>query len=59
MNLPYPKATINASSSKATLLTVELLRWLQVNNFGMNHAATEDDWYKGYFMLQGSVIMLN
>ena len=25
----------------------------------MNHAVTEDDWYKGYFIPKDSVIMLN
>jgi cytochrome P450 len=25
----------------------------------MNHAVIEDDWYKGYFIPKGSVVMLN
>lgn len=47
-NLPYVRALIK-----------EVLRWRPVNKFGMPHATSEDDWYNGYFIPKGSVVMLN
>ncbi|KAI1608317.1 cytochrome P450 [Exophiala viscosa] len=47
-NLPYVRALVK-----------EVLRWRPVNKFGMPHATSEDDWYEGYFIPKGSVIMLN
>lgn len=47
-NLPYIRALIK-----------EILRWRPVNQFGMPHYTTEDDWYEGYFIPKGSVVMLN
>ncbi|OQV09309.1 hypothetical protein CLAIMM_13443 [Cladophialophora immunda] len=46
--LPYVRALVK-----------EVLRWRPVNKFGMPHATSEDDWYRGYFIPSGSVIMLN
>ena len=59
MNLPYLRASIKGSFRPWNLLIGELLRWRPVNKFGMNHAVTEDDWYKGHFIPKGSVVMLN
>jgi cytochrome P450 len=36
-----------------------VLRWRLVNKFGMPHATSKDDWYEGYFIPKGSVVMLN
>ncbi|GFN18415.1 cytochrome P450 [Aspergillus tubingensis] len=47
-NLPYVRAIIK-----------EALRWRPVNKFGMMHATSDDDWYDGYFTLNGSVVILN
>ncbi|OBT52291.1 hypothetical protein VE04_05950 [Pseudogymnoascus sp. 24MN13] len=47
-NLPYIRAIIK-----------ELLRWRPVNKFGMFHANTEDDWYKGNFIPKDSVVILS
>lgn len=47
-NLPYVRSVIK-----------EVLRWRPVNKFGMPHASTEDDWYEGYFIPKGSVVVLN
>lgn len=47
-NLPYVRALIK-----------EVLRWRPVNKFGMPHATSEDDWYQGYFIPKGSIIILN
>jgi Cytochrome P450 len=38
-NLPYIRAMVK-----------EVNRWRFVNKFGTNHYATEDGWYKGYFI---------
>jgi cytochrome P450 len=40
-------------------LVKETLRWRAVNKFGMPHYTTEDDFYEGYFIPKGSVVMLN
>ncbi|CAG8909736.1 unnamed protein product [Penicillium egyptiacum] len=47
-NLPYTRAMIK-----------ETLRWRPVNKFGMMHATNDDDWYDGYFIPKGSVVILN
>lgn len=47
-SLPYVRSLIK-----------EVLRWRPVNKFGMTHAASEDDWYKGYFIPKGAVVVLN
>lgn len=47
-NLPYVRALVK-----------EVLRWRPVNKFGMPHATKEDDWYEGYFIPRGSMVMLN
>ncbi|KAL1642588.1 hypothetical protein SLS58_005357 [Diplodia intermedia] len=46
--LPYTRALIK-----------EVLRWRPVNKFGMVHASSEDDWYEGFFIPKGSVVVLN
>lgn len=48
VNLPYVRALVK-----------EVLRWRPVNKFGMPHCTSEDDWYEGYFIPKGSVVMLN
>ncbi|PYI26719.1 cytochrome P450 [Aspergillus indologenus CBS 114.80] len=47
-SLPYVRAIIK-----------ETLRWRPVNKFGMMHATSDDDWYDGYFIPKGSVVILN
>lgn len=47
-NLPYIRAMIK-----------ETLRWRPVNKFGMMHATSDDDWYEGYFIPKGAVVILN
>ena len=47
-NLPYIRA-----------MAKEALRWWPITKVGANHATTEDDWYMGYFIPKGSVVMLN
>jgi cytochrome P450 len=47
-NLPYVRALVK-----------EVLRWRAVNKFGMTHMLSEDDWYEGYFLPKGSVVVLN
>lgn len=37
----------------------ETLLWRPITKFGVNHALTEDDWYDGYFIRKGFVVMLN
>ncbi|XP_014558857.1 hypothetical protein COCVIDRAFT_35908 [Bipolaris victoriae FI3] len=37
----------------------ETLRFWPITKPGMSHASTEDDWYDGYFIPKGSVVMLN
>ncbi|OBT82019.1 hypothetical protein VE02_09813 [Pseudogymnoascus sp. 03VT05] len=48
MSLPYVRALVK-----------ETLRWRAVNKFGMMHATSDDDWYEGYFIPKGAVIVLN
>jgi cytochrome P450 len=47
-DLPYVRALVK-----------EVLRWRPVNKFGMPHFTSDDDWYEGYFIPKGSVVMLN
>ncbi|KAF2462454.1 cytochrome P450 [Lineolata rhizophorae] len=47
-DLPYVRSLIK-----------ETLRWRPLNKFGMSHASSDDDWYDGFFIPKGSVIMLN
>jgi cytochrome P450 len=47
-SLPYVRAMVK-----------EVLRWRPVNKFGMTHATSEDDWYEGYFIPKGTVVVLN
>jgi cytochrome P450 len=47
-NLPYIRAMVK-----------EVMRWRFVNKFGTNHYATEDGYYKGYFIPKGSIVMIN
>ncbi|KAI0267866.1 cytochrome P450 oxidoreductase [Gloeopeniophorella convolvens] len=37
----------------------ELLRWHVIGPMGIPHYATADDWYEGYFIPKGSLIMSN
>ncbi|KAM0812515.1 putative Cytochrome P450 [Seiridium cardinale] len=46
--LPYVRAMIK-----------EVLRWRPVNKFGMFHATSEEDWYDGYFIPKGTIVVLN
>jgi cytochrome P450 len=47
-DLPYVRALVK-----------EVLRWRPVNKFGMMHATSEDDWYEGFFIPKGTVVVLN
>jgi cytochrome P450 len=47
-NLPYIRA-----------MAKEALRWRPITKLGAPHATTEDDWYNGYFIPKGSVVVLN
>ncbi|CBX98111.1 similar to cytochrome P450 [Plenodomus lingam JN3] len=47
-NLPYVRGLIK-----------EVLRWRPVNKMGMQHATSDDDWYEGYFIPKGAVVVLN
>jgi cytochrome P450 len=48
MNLPYLRQIIK-----------ETLRWRPINKLGANHYATQDDWYEGWFIPKGSIVMVN
>jgi cytochrome P450 len=37
----------------------ETLRMRPINKFGNNHCNTEDDWYNGYFIPKGTIVMAN
>lgn len=37
----------------------ETLRLRPINKFGNNHFNIEDDWYKGYFIPKGTIVMAN
>ena len=47
-NLPYLRAMMK-----------EVLRWRPVNKAGMMYARSEEDWYRGWFIPKGCVVMLN
>ncbi|KIM35765.1 hypothetical protein M413DRAFT_32229 [Hebeloma cylindrosporum] len=47
-NLPYVWAIVR-----------EVLRWRPVGPLGLPRCTTEDDWYKGYFIPKGTVIIAN
>ena len=47
-NLPYLRQIIK-----------ETLRWRPINKLGANHYATQDDWYEGFFIPKGSIVMVN
>ncbi|OCK75420.1 cytochrome P450 [Lepidopterella palustris CBS 459.81] len=47
-NLPYIRA-----------MAKETLRWRPITKIGVSHSTTEDDWYEGYFIPKGSVVVLN
>lgn len=47
-DLPYIRAIIK-----------ETLRWRPLNQFGMSHATSEDDWYEGYFIPKGSIATIS
>jgi cytochrome P450 len=57
-DLPYIRGIIKVRYH-LTQLTQELLRWRPINKFGNNHCVTQDDWYNGFFIPKGSVIMAN
>ncbi|KAH7122651.1 cytochrome P450, partial [Dendryphion nanum] len=48
MNLPIIRGVIK-----------ETLRMRPINKFGNNHFNTEDDWYNGFFIPKGSIVMAN
>ncbi|OCL13591.1 cytochrome P450 [Glonium stellatum] len=37
----------------------ETLRWRPITKIGTSHSTSEDDWYEGYFIPKGSVVVLN
>ncbi|GAA6058281.1 hypothetical protein JCM3770_002891 [Rhodotorula araucariae] len=37
----------------------EILRWRTVIAGGLAHATTEDDWYNGYFIPKGTIVLAN
>ncbi|KAF2119273.1 cytochrome P450 [Lophiotrema nucula] len=37
----------------------ETMRMRPINKFGNNHCNTEDDWYSGFFIPRGSIVMAN
>ncbi|KAI0066626.1 cytochrome P450 [Artomyces pyxidatus] len=47
-NLPYTDA-----------LSREVLRWRVVNPLGVPHASTQDDFYEGYFIPKGTIVVPN
>jgi cytochrome P450 len=47
-NLPYIAA-----------LARETLRWRPITKFGAPHATSQDDWYEGYFIPKGSMVILS
>ncbi|KAA1470672.1 cytochrome P450 [Dentipellis sp. KUC8613] len=47
-NLPYVRAMVK-----------EALRWQPVDRLGLPHRSTEDDWYDGYFIPAGSIVIAN
>ncbi|KAL4940598.1 hypothetical protein BDV06DRAFT_213320 [Aspergillus oleicola] len=47
-NLPYVAA-----------LARETLRWRPITKIGAPHASSQDDWYNGYFIPKGSMVVLS
>ncbi|KAA1470676.1 cytochrome P450 [Dentipellis sp. KUC8613] len=47
-NLPYIRAMVK-----------EVLRWQPVDRLGVPHRSTENDWYDGYFIPAGSIVIAN
>ncbi|THU83172.1 cytochrome P450 [Dendrothele bispora CBS 962.96] len=47
-NLPYVHAIVK-----------EILRWRPVLPMGVSHASIEDDWYEGYFIPKGTILISN
>ncbi|KIM35577.1 hypothetical protein M413DRAFT_347955, partial [Hebeloma cylindrosporum] len=47
-NLPYLRAMV-----------MEVLRWRPVGPLGLPRRTTADDWYKGYFIPKGTVVIAN
>lgn len=47
-NLPYIRGMIK-----------ETLRMRPINKFGNNHYTIEDDWYNGFFIPKGTIVMAN
>ena len=37
----------------------EVLRWHRVDPVGLPHRTTEDDWYNGYFVPKGTLLVPN
>jgi len=59
-DLPWTRSVVKVLRLSMRLLTLqEVLRWRPANKLGTNHYVTEDDWYEGYFIPKGSIIMLN
>ncbi|KAI9441802.1 cytochrome P450 [Lactarius indigo] len=48
LRLPYIEA-----------MSKELLRWQMVTPLGVPHSSTDDDFYKGYFIPKGAVVIAN
>lgn len=46
--LPYVRAMVK-----------EILRWRCVVPLGVPHSSTQDDWYEGYFILKGTLMVPN
>ncbi|KAG8631793.1 hypothetical protein KVT40_000933 [Elsinoe batatas] len=40
-------------------LIKEVMRHRPPNKFGIGHSSSEDDWYEGYFIPKGTVVMIN
>lgn len=40
-------------------LMKEVLRWHPVSPLGLPHRLTEDDWYEGYFLPKGTIVVSN
>ncbi|KAK1230501.1 hypothetical protein PQX77_006429 [Marasmius sp. AFHP31] len=47
-DLPYIRATVR-----------EVLRWRTVVPIGAPHLSTEDDWYGGYYIPKGTIVISN
>ncbi|TFK58798.1 cytochrome P450, partial [Pluteus cervinus] len=47
-SLPYVNAIVK-----------EVLRWHPVSPLGLPHRLTQDDWYNGYFLPKGTIVVSN